>query len=92
MPKGEKLSRLAAELADRLELPAGTAGVMRLTLLGGGRALVENHRGIALCTRERVEVRTGAGLVRIDGEALSLDALNREALLVTGRILSLELL
>ena len=42
--------------------------------------------------RERLELRAAGGLLRLDGEGLELTAMDGEALLVTGRILSLELL
>ena len=78
---------LRETLADRFELPAGAAGVVK----GTRRALVEDHRGLASYSRERIEVNAGAHRVRIIGEALELAAMDREALLVTGRILSVEL-
>ncbi len=84
-----KLDALSAEIADRRELPAGTMGQVRVTLSGSRSALVENHRGLAAYSRERVEVKTGAaGTLRIEGAALELCAMDRAALLVTGRILS----
>ena len=82
---------LREEIADRLNLPAGAAGVVRVTLMGARRALIEDHRGIASYSRERVEINAGAHRVCIDGEGLELEAMDREALLVTGRILSVEL-
>ena len=97
MFKREKPARAARrpalreEIADRLNLPAGAAGVVRVTLMGARRALIEDHRGIASYSRERVEINAGAHRVCIDGEGLELEAMDREALLVTGRILSVEL-
>ena len=35
------------EIADRLELPAGAAGLVKLTVMGSSRALIEDHRGLA---------------------------------------------
>ena len=82
---------LRETLADRFELPAGAAGVVKVTLMGTRRVLIEDHRGLASYSRERIEVNAGAHRVRIIGEALELAAMDREALLVTGRILSVEL-
>ena len=62
----------------------------RLTL-DGGSVLVENHRGITEYSPGRVAVRRRHGSARIDGEALSLTALDAESLLVTGRILAVTL-
>ena len=79
------------EIADRLDLPAEAAGCLKLTLLGSRRALVESHRGISLYSPECIEVQGRGALARIRGEGLSLAAMDRESLLVRGRILCVEL-
>lgn len=88
------LTRKGAELreniADRLDLPAEAAGLLKLTVMGRGRALIEQHRGLAGYTHERIEVLGGRTRLIINGKALELAAMDREALLVTGRILSVE--
>ena len=86
------LDALGAEIAERLELPAGTAGLVKLTLMGRSRALIENHRGISSSSAVRAEVKLVSGVLRIDGEGLELTALDRSALLVSGRILALSFL
>ena len=50
----------------------------------------EDHRGLAGYTGQRIDVNVGRGRLVIHGEALRLKAMDREALLVTGRILSVE--
>ena len=75
------------DIADRLSLPAEAAGLMKVTVMGRSRALIEDHRGYS---RERIEVNGGRTRLVINGEALELTAMDREALLVTGRILSVE--
>lgn len=78
------------EIADRLELPAGAAGLTKLTVMGSSRALIEDHRGLAGYTSQRIDVNAGRKRLTIHGEGLQLAAMDREALLVTGRILSVE--
>lgn len=78
------------EIADRLELPAGAAGLVKLTVMGSSRALIEDHRGLAGYTSRRIDVNAGRTRLVIHGEGLTLAAMDREALLVTGRILSVE--
>ena len=46
--KAARRPALREEIADRLNLPAGAAGVVRVTLMGARRALIEDHRGIAI--------------------------------------------
>ena len=78
-------------LAGRLELPGELLGdVPRLTLTGNGQALVENHRELLSYTEEAVEVGCGRLRLRIRGEGLQLRAMDREELLVTGRIFGVE--
>ncbi len=91
MPGSGRRARIREELSERLELPSGAAGVLKVTLVGTQRALIERYDGLELCTRERLELRAAGGLLRLDGEGLELTAMDGEALLVTGRILSLEL-
>ena len=74
------LTRKGAELreniADRLDLPAEAAGLLKLTVMGRGRALIEQHRGLAGYTHERIEVLGGRTRLIINGEALELAAMD----------------
>ena len=83
-------TRAATRLSLIHILPAEAAGLLKLTVMGRGRALIEQHRGLAGYTHERIEVLGGRTRLIINGEALELAAMDREALLVTGRILSVE--
>ena len=84
----KKATKTAAEISERLNLPVG---VTRITLAGTRQALIEGHRGLAGHTPERVTVRAMLGEVCIDGEALTLSAMDADALLISGRILSVTL-
>lgn len=79
------------DIAERFELPAETAGVVKMTVVGRHRMLVENHKGILEYARDRIEVSGGKLRIRIIGDGLELCAMDRDALLVTGTIVSLEL-
>lgn len=79
------------DIAERFELPAETAGLLKVTLQGRGRVMVENHRGLLEYTHDCVEVSGGKMRLRIRGTELELRAMDKNALLVSGRILSLEL-
>ena len=80
MPKSDALRE---EIAERLNLPAGAAGVVKVTLLGARRALVEEHRGLLGYSRERIEIDGGAHRVCIDGEGLELEAMLKGTALET---------
>ena len=68
----------------------GAFALYAAAAVAAGFALIEQHRGLAGYTHERIEVLGGRTRLIINGEALELAAMDREALLVTGRILSVE--
>ena len=87
---------LPEETAERFELPPeAVAGMPRITITGRSRVLVENHRGLLEYGEDTVEVVEVAGgriRVRIHGTELQLRAMDRNDLVITGRILSVEVL
>ena len=84
---------LPEETAERFELPPeAVAGMPRITITGRSRVLVENHRGLLEYGEDTVEVAGGRIRVRINGTELQLRAMDRNDLVITGRILSVEVL
>lgn len=82
---------LPQDLAERLALPEeALLGTARLTVTGGRRLLVENHRGVMDYDRERIVVSLGRGRLNISGTGLVIIAMNRRELLIGGRIQSVE--
>lgn len=78
-------------LAARLELPGEVLpGVPRLTLTGNGSVLVENHRELLSCTEELVVIGCGKLRLRILGTELLLRSMDRDELLITGKICGVE--
>ena len=65
-------------------------GTAKLTVTGGKRLLVENHRGVMDYGRERIVVSLGRGKLNISGTELVIAAMNRRELLIRGRIQSVE--
>ncbi len=85
--------RSAAELlAGALQLPAdAVAGMPRVELVGDGQLRVERHRGILAYDPTDVHIAAGRLTVRVRGLGLELGTMNRQELLITGRIASVEL-
>lgn len=79
------------DVAERFDLPAECAGVLKATLMGGGRVLIENRKALLEYTTEMVEVTGGGVRLRVMGAALTLRAMDRDALLISGDITALEL-
>ncbi len=85
------MDRFKEEIAERFDLPALSVGVLKATLSGSRRVLVENHSGLLEYTTERVEVAGGKHRLRIWGAGLDIAAMDPDALLITGAITSLEI-
>ena len=65
-------------------------GSAKLTVTGGRSAVIENHRGVLEYTAERIVVAVPRGKVCLDGTGLRLKAMNKNELLVGGRIRNIE--
>ena len=78
-------------LTDRLELPGELLGdTPKLTLTGSSQVLVENHRELLSYSDGSVEIGCGKTRLRIRGEGLLLRSMNREELMISGQIVSVE--
>ena len=87
----KKLRELPYELADKLELPEDVLlGSAKLTVTGGRSAVIENHRGVLEYNAERIVVAVPRGNVCLDVTGLRLKAMNKNELLVGGRIRNIE--
>lgn len=87
----KSMKELPQELTERLELPEeALLGATKLTVTGGRRAVVENHRGVLEYGEEWIVVSAGRGKLIINGAGLGIEAMNRRELLVKGRIQSVE--
>ena len=70
-----------------LSLPEDVSGDdVRVILLGDGRALIENHLGVADVGQDMIRLVTRAGLLSVQGRELSLTDVREGALAVNGRI------
>ena len=80
-----------ADLALTLDLPAETVSDRaRVTLTARCQAVVEHHGGLMGYADDHVEVGDGPGRVKILGSGLVLRAMDRDTLIVTGRISGVE--
>ena len=79
-------------MAERLDVPEDAlSGAPCITVTGGVRALVEHHRGLLSYSETEVAVDCGASHILVRGDGLLLRAMNQEILLITGRVMSVEL-
>lgn len=86
-----KVRDTVADLAESLELPEeALSDALRVTIIGRRRAVVEHHRGLLGYDAQCVEVSAATGRARILGADLTLHAMDRDTLIVTGRIAAVE--
>lgn len=86
-----KWKDLPEETAEKFELPADAiAGVPKITITGKARVLLENHKGLLEYGTELIEINGGRVRVRIHGTDLELRTMDKNDLVVTGQIVSVE--
>ena len=61
-------------------------GMPLVEILGEGRVLIENHRGVTEYGTDRISIRVGFGQIIICGCGLELSRMSREQLVILGRI------
>lgn len=87
MAKGRRFADLAGRHLQAQPLP----GKPLTEILGTNRVLIENHQGICGYSLSEVIVGVGFGQIKILGDQLTLSMMNREQLVVSGDIYSVEL-
>ena len=84
------MKRLTGILADIFDVPAEAAGQPRVTVTGGRRLHVENHRGITGYDPAEVRINCPGGTVAVTGRSLRIRAMSSRELVVTGDIRAVE--
>lgn len=78
-------------LGKRMDLPGELAkDTPRLTLTGGGEVCVENPQCLLSFAPDQIELGCGRIRLRIRGSGLRLCGMDREELLIAGKILAVE--
>ena len=65
-----------------------TSDCARVTLSGQSAALVEGQHGVIELTESRVRLRTGRGVLTVQGEGLRLRALSVDTALIEGHVMT----
>lgn len=85
--KKRKKLRPVERAAEAVGLPMETgSSVLKVTMLGHRRALVENHRGVYAYTEQGITLEGPEGLVQVKGSELEIRELDNESVLVDGYI------
>ncbi len=86
-----KARKLAESVCVSLELPEDVlAGETKLSMVGGKRLLIENHRGLLSYSDSAIEVRTAKGKLSVLVNGFIIRAMRDRELLIFGKIQSVE--
>lgn len=84
--------KIAQTITEKLDLPADAAlNMPKITITGNGEVFVENYRGIAEYTEQRVRLGTVSGIITITGENIGIKSIGTEEITLSGRIKTVEL-
>lgn len=82
----------AEELVDRFDMPAKLClGAPKITICGRSEMLIENHKGIISYGTELIQIDCGSSTVSVRGDELRLGAMDKKDMLISGRLLVIEL-
>ena len=83
---------LGKKLSSMLDVPAESMlDAPRITISGSERVLVEGHRGLLEYAEDRIAAAGPGCRILIKGEKLGLVAMNRQEMVVSGRLWAVEL-
>jgi len=57
-----------------------------MRMAGNEELVISNHKGIVEYTKEKIRVKTKLGIARILGQKLVIKEINRDDIVVTGRV------
>ena len=91
MKKEKSDATLIEKTANYFDIPIDVvAGVPRMTITGGRRLFVENHKGLLEYGPEMIAINGERVIIRVRGSGLELKIMTDDELLVTGLIISLD--
>ena len=84
MGKGYSFLERFGENAELLEEPLPGQSIVEIA--GDTRVLVENHMGVTAYAREKIVIRMKFGFLNVCGCGLEIIRMNRDQLVIRGRI------
>lgn len=89
MRKGNNFLQAAVRFSQNSNIPL--LGVPVIEICDRCRVLVENHQGVIGYDCHEVMIKVRFGVLRIRGEALCLNRMSKDQLVITGTIANIEL-
>lgn len=91
--KRDNAKRRLDKINHYLDLPEGLlTGGARVELQSNERALIDCKCTVLLYSDEEIKINTGTGIIAFSGKCLSINSLNRESAVITGKIKKVEFL
>lgn len=92
MAGGRKKKSIFVKTADMFGIPGDlAAGVYRVTITGGRKVHIENHRGILDYGTENIKVNCGSDIVSVNGSDLEIKAVSAGEMLISGSIFKVSI-
>ena len=89
MKKARGMIRLGHGVRQLMDIPLEAIGdTVKICIIADSFASIENYKGVFECTKSLIRLRTAYGIVRIEGENLSLGELRSERAVINGRVKS----
>ena len=76
---------------QRMAIPAETVGQCRVLMSGDSYVSIENHKGLLEYSEGSITLSRQGGVIRVQGENLCIGAMDREGIVIKGKILALNL-
>ncbi len=84
--------KIKQNLSEILELPIDVSlDLPRVVIHGHLGVLIQNHRGIIMCSSERITIGIGRGQITILGDGLEVEEVSREDIVIRGSIKSVHM-
>ena len=91
MPFDNMRKKIKKQISDVLEIPNDIMlDLPKITLVGDGQVLIENHRGIVAYSTEEIRVSVSFGQVAIKGRELLLRNILPEEMVIEGTVTSVN--
>lgn len=85
------LNQMVKKLVGTMDLPADAIlDLPKITMIGTGEMLIENHKGIEKYTSTEIRVRIKGGHMVVHGRRLAVRFIDRDDLKLEGVITSVE--
>lgn len=89
MKKARRMIRLGHRVGQIMDIPLEAIGdTVKICIIADSFASIENYKGVFECMESLIRLRTAYGIVRIEGENLSLGELRSERAVINGRVKS----